>query len=197
VPPPYEFSKFVPRVGELAGPWFRVHQTLKDPIYFGRSGLNRWDSPDASYGVLYAADTWQGALMESVLHDPKTKIVLESELAKRSMALITASIDLRTVDLSDGKTLRALEITESETQGAYSESQGISKAVYSAGWSVNGIRYASRLDPNLSCLALFDFPPEQLFLHDLGGLLSNFNRNLVSSMLRAYEIRLVDDSSTL
>jgi RES domain len=146
---------------------------------------------------MYGAESWQGALMESgVLHDPTTKIVLESELAKRSIALISTSIDLRVVDLSDGKTLRALGITESETQGTYLESQGISKAVFSAGWNVNGIRYASRLDPALSCLALFDFPPGQMFLQDLGNLLSSFNRNLMSSMLRAYGIRLVDDSST-
>jgi RES domain len=145
---------------------------------------------------MYISESWQGAVMESVLHDPTAKIVLESELAKRSMALISTSIDLRTVDLSDGKTLRALGLTESETQGTYLESQGISKAVYSAGWNANGIRYASRLDPALPCLALFDFPPGQMFLHDLGNLLSSFNRNLVSSMLRAYGIRLVDDLST-
>jgi RES domain len=88
---------------ELAGPWFRVHQASKGPIYFGRSGLNRWDSPDGDYGVMCAAESWQGALMESVLHDPTTKIVLESELAKRSIALISTSIDLRVVDLSDGR----------------------------------------------------------------------------------------------
>jgi RES domain len=197
VPAPYDFSKISPRVVELAGPWFRVHQASKGPVYFGRNGLNRWDSPDGDYGVMYAAESWQGALMESVLHDPTTKIVLESELAKRSIALVSTSIDLRVVDLSNGKTLRALGITESETQGTYLKSQGISKAVYSAGWNVNGIRYASRLDPALSCLALFDFPPGQMFLQDLGNLLSSFNRNLMSSMLRAYGIRLVDDSSTL
>src|SRR5258708_17364609 len=109
---------------------------------------------------------------------------------------MSSLVELRVVDLSDGKTLRALGITASETQGTYLESQGISKAVLYAGWNVNGIRYASRLDPALSCLALFDFPPGQMFLHDLGNLLSSFNRNLLSSMLRAYGIRLVDDSST-
>jgi RES domain len=144
---------------------------------------------------MYAAESWQGALMESVLHDPTTKIVLESELAKRSIGLISTSINLRVVDVSDGKTLRALRVTESETKGAYAESQAISKGIYSAGWNVNGIRYASRLDPALPCLALFDFPAEQVFVQDLGNLLSSFNRNLVSSMLRDYGIRLIDDSS--
>jgi hypothetical protein len=144
---------------------------------------------------MYAAESWQGALMESVLHDPTTKIVLESELAKRSIGLISTSINLRVVDVSDGKTLRALRVTESETKGAYAESQAISKGIYSAGWNVNGIRYASRLDPALLCLALFDFPAEQVFVQDLGNLLSSFNRNLVSSMLRDYGIRLIDDSS--
>jgi hypothetical protein len=44
-------------------------------------------------------------------------IVLESELAKRSIALISTSIDLRVVDLSDGKMLRALGITEGRDSG--------------------------------------------------------------------------------
>jgi hypothetical protein len=36
--------------------------------------------------------------MESVLHDPTMKIVLESELAKRSIGLISTSINLRVVE---------------------------------------------------------------------------------------------------
>ena len=180
-------------MSEAVGPWFRVHQTTKGPIYFGRGGLNRWDCPDKSYGVMYAAESWQGAFMESVLHDPKTKILLESELAKRSIAAISTSLDLRLIDLSAGETLRTLEITETETQGTYGESQAISKAVYSAGWKVHGIRYASRLDPALRCLALFDFPSAQILVRDLGPLLSSFNRNLVSSMLRVYGIKLIED----
>ena len=107
--------------------------------------------------------------------------------------LISTSLDLRLIDLSVGKTLRTLQITETQTQGTYEESQAISKAVYSAGWNVHGIRYASRLDPVLGCLALFDFPSAQIPIIDLGPLLSGFNRNLVSSMLRAYGIRLIED----
>ena len=189
----FDFSKINPPIIEIPGPWYRVHPTDKRVVYFGRSGTNRWDSPDKSYGVMYAGESWQGALMESVLHDPKTKVVLESELAKRSMALFTTATALRVIDLTDGVVLRALALTETETKGPYSVSQAISEGVYSAGWIVHGVRYASRLDPKLACLALFEFPEERIIVQGLGALLSDFNRSLVGSMLDTYRIRLIFD----
>lgn len=92
---------------------------------------------------MYAGESWQGAFMESVLHDPKTKVVLESELAKRSMAIFTTATALRVIDLTDGAVLRALALSETETKGPYSVSQAIPEGVYSAGWIVHGVRYAS------------------------------------------------------
>jgi RES domain len=32
----------------------RLHARGKNPLFFGRTGGNRFDSPDRSYGVLYA-----------------------------------------------------------------------------------------------------------------------------------------------
>jgi hypothetical protein len=141
-----------------------VHKRLQSQSLFGikyqeELRIPAWQIRDAEVvpgiaGVLKSLDTtdWgkllflhtenmqlQGRKPKDLILEGKG-IVLESELAKRSIALISTSIDLRVVDLSDGKTLRALGITEGETQGTYLESQGISKAVFSAGWNVNGIR---------------------------------------------------------
>jgi RES domain len=188
----FDFSSLTPPpIKDLSGPWFRVHQTSYAPVYFGRSATNRCDSPDGSYGVLYLGESWRAAFMESALHDPTAKVVVEADLATRSMALMSSTVDLRVVDVADGITLRALGISATNTQGPYSESQAISKAIYSAGWNVRGIRYRSKLDNGLICLALFDFPATHLPLHDLGNLVSGFNRNLVAAMLRAYNIALI------
>lgn len=189
-----DFSKFSPTIAQIAGPWFRIHQTLRGPIFFGRSGTNRWDAPDKSYGVMYAGETWQAAFMESVLHEPSKKRVLESELEKRSISLVKTSTALRLVDLSDGTVLRGLELTESDTKAfPYAAPQGISKAIYTAGWNIHGIRYASRLEPRLTCLALFDFPEDLIYVHDLDLLLASGNQGLVSSILNQYQIHLIKD----
>jgi hypothetical protein len=188
------FSNFSPPITSVAGPWFRVHKTGKGAVFFGRSGKNRWDSPDQSYGVMYAGETWQGAFMESVLHDPVKKRVMESELEKSSMALLKTTAPLRLIDVSETKVLRALEISESDTKAAkYGMPQSISKAIHTAGWNVHGIRYASRLAPAYACLALFDCPVDMIAVHDLEPLLAPANDGLVRSILAQYEIQLVDD----
>jgi hypothetical protein len=92
--------------------------------------------------------------MESVLPEPTQRRVLESELQKRSMTLLTTSTALRLVDLSNGAVLRALGISETDTKSyPYLRSQEISKAIYlagQAGWDIHGIRFASRLESKLS-----------------------------------------------
>ena len=192
----FSFSNLSPPITQVAGPWFRVHQTGKGAVFFGRSGRNRWDSPDKSYGVMYAGETWQAAFMESVLHDPSTKTVLHSQLLKRSMALLRTTTPLRLVDISDGLVLRALELTESETKAIpYEKPQWISKAIYTAGWNVHGIRYTSRLDSKLGCLALFDCPDDMLAVHDLEPLVAPANQGMVRSILSQYQIRLINDLS--
>jgi len=189
-----DFSNLSPPIMQIAGPWFRIHQTDKGCVFFGRSGKNRWDSPDKSYGVMYAGETWQAAFMESVLHDPRTKIVLESVLEKRSIALLKTTVPLRLVDLSDGTVLRALQLTESDTQAfPYETPQRISNAIHTAGWNVQGIRYARRLDPKLACLALYDCPEEMIVVHDLDPLLAPGNQGLLCFILDQYQIRLIKD----
>jgi hypothetical protein len=190
-----DFSKLSPPpIAQIPGPWFRVHQTVRTAIYFGRNSVYRWDAPDQSYGVLYAGESWQGAFMESVLHDPTQRIVLQSELKKRSMAFIKTATPLRLVDLSEGVVLRALGLSEADTKGyPYTRSQEISKAIQMAGWNIHGIRYASRLEPKLACLALFDCPDGFVNALDLDELLAPGNQGLVRSMLNQYQIHLIND----
>jgi len=188
----FDFSKCTPPITQVAGPWFRVHRTEKGAVFFGRNCNYRWDAPDKSYGVMYAGETWQAAFMESVLHDPHRKIIIEADLEKRSMALLNTTIPLRLVDLSDGRVLRELGLTSSDTQTfPYTTTQEISKAINTAGWKVHGIRYASRLDPDLACLALFDFPENMVSVHDLDLLVAPANQGLVCSILDQYKIGLI------
>jgi RES domain len=187
-----DYSHFSPPITEAGGPWFRVHQTANEAVFFGRTGKYRWDSPNKTYGVLYAGESWEAAFLESVLHDPVKKTVLESELEKRSMALLKTNIPLQLIDLSNGTVLRVLGLTESETQArAYKKPQGISEAIHAAGWNVHGIRYASRLDPDRLCMALFDCPTGVIAVNDLEPLLAPANDGLLRFTLKHYRISLI------
>jgi hypothetical protein len=143
---------------------------------------------------VYAGETWEAAFLETVLHDPVKKTVLESELERRSMALLKPRVPLQLIDLSDGEVLRALELTESDTKAcSYETPQKISEAIHAAGWGIHGIRYASRLDPKCACLALFDCPVEMIAVNDLGPLLAAANGGLLRFTLKKYRIQMIDD----
>jgi RES domain len=189
-----DYSHLSPPKMEAVGPWFRVHQTVNGAVFFGRTGKYRWDSPNHTYGVLYVGESWEAAFLESVLHDPVKKTVLKSELEKRSMGLLKTNTPLQLIDLSDGTVLRDLGLTESETQArAYKKTQGISEAIHDAGWNVHGIRYASRLDPNRLCMALFDCPTGMIAVNDLEPLLAPSNDGLLRFTLKHYRIPLIED----
>jgi len=50
---------------------YRIHRTKQEALYFGRESelhrRQRWDSPDASYGVCYMAEEDHIAFVETLL----------------------------------------------------------------------------------------------------------------------------------
>jgi len=51
--PPENVGEIYVTVIEAPGPFFRTHGIKRGPLSPGNTGLNRFDAPDASYGVLY------------------------------------------------------------------------------------------------------------------------------------------------
>ncbi|HHK2879338.1 TPA: RES family NAD+ phosphorylase, partial [Pseudomonas aeruginosa] len=75
------------------------------PLYYGRSGTNRYDDPARTYGVLYLGRDLSTALMESVFHkhqwlaDEKRSIALK-EVESRLVRAVGVLDDVRLADLT-------------------------------------------------------------------------------------------------
>ena len=46
---------------------YRISRAGHDPLYFGKTTKNRFDCPWREYGVLYAAETPEGAFIETCI----------------------------------------------------------------------------------------------------------------------------------
>ena len=68
--PPTDLAKLKVRLAKVdVSKLFRISRHETGEPYFGRSGANRFDAPDRSYGTCYCGFDLQTALAETVLHD--------------------------------------------------------------------------------------------------------------------------------
>lgn len=160
--PPADFAsrdlpvETVPAETVPAGTAFvRIHRTGLGAVYFGTSGDNRFDSPDRSYGVCYAACTLEGAFAGTCLRQVGATLVSLATLAVRSVSVIVTTAELRLVALH-GQGLARLGATAFVSSGRYDVSQPWSAAIHRHGATVDGIVYRSNHDNGERCVALFD-----------------------------------------
>lgn len=64
----------------------RFFDAARDPIHFDRSALGRLSALDASYGVLYVADSARGAFAETFLRSPGRRQLDPGLLARKAYA---------------------------------------------------------------------------------------------------------------
>ena len=135
------------------------HETYPEPLFFGRTGLNRWDCPadaDPPYGVLYTALTPKSAFYETLGHAIKKQIFSDLELKERALWTIVLRQPLTLVDLTaDGLAQLQVDIRLTSTR-ELSLPQAWSRAFYAHPSQPDGIRYVSRHQPQLQCAALFE-----------------------------------------
>jgi hypothetical protein len=128
-----------------------------DPVYFDRSPTGRLNAPDATYDVLYTAQSRRGAFAETFLREPALALVARDLLESKTYAAIEL---MRTVRLARlyGNGLAVLGATAQITHGGlpYDLPQAWSKALHSHPMALDGIAYRSRHDDNEVCFSLFD-----------------------------------------
>jgi hypothetical protein len=81
----------------------RIHRITLGPIHFapgrGRPPAGRFDSASGGFGVLYTALSFEGAFVETLLHNPARRMVGMGEIAARAVATLHTARALRLVDL--------------------------------------------------------------------------------------------------
>ena len=133
---------------------FRIHVSARHPRFFGRSGLWRFDSPDRSYGTLYAGRSPEVAFAETLLRGPGT-LVAESELAIRSLCRFSVMRPLRVMRLY-GRDLIAVGANASVTSGSYACSQTWSRALHEHPARPDGILYRATRDNDELAIVVFE-----------------------------------------
>ena len=143
----------------------RIHRTKQEALYFGRETelhrRQRWDSPDASYGVCYMAEEDHIAFVETLLRDLSRKDVSETELEIRSITRLRVRLPLRLVAMH-GKYLRGNGADGSVVQGPYPNCWKWSEALHGHPSEPDGIYFRARHDDSGFSIALFERAGERV-----------------------------------
>ncbi len=154
--PPDDFNDQLLPTSEYSQPWYRLNPVGYDSvIYFDRSGKGRFDSDQASYGILYAAQNERGAFIETMGRNLGIRTVSEVALKQRNLFKITSDRPLIIVDIW-GVSLTKLGVDARISSGSYRVSRAWAKAIYEHPQKVDGICYHSRHDDTEICCGLFE-----------------------------------------
>lgn len=167
-PPPADLAdRALPTLTLAAGTILhRVHRIGYDPIFFGPAAAplrvpeSRFDSASGRFGVLYLGASRAAALVETLLRNPRRRLVAAERIAERAASEVVALRDLALVRLMDAG-LQQLGLDNSITTGRYAPCGLWADALHDHPSSPDGLAYRSRHDPSQTCVALFerDAPP--------------------------------------
>jgi hypothetical protein len=158
------------------------HVSLKrysgTPLYFGKSGTNRYDDPAKNYGVLYLGFDLSTALMESVFHKhkwhrTKSRPISKSKIDLQIIRTVGVTDDLHLADLTAPDVMAAhfgLNLTQLIHRG-YLHTQRVSAILHAVvdakGFPIyDGILYPSRNNYPKKCVALFEDATSKVSLVD-------------------------------
>ncbi|TAN16599.1 MAG: RES domain-containing protein [Rhizobiaceae bacterium] len=136
---------------------YRFYTAQWEPIFFDRSTIGRFNAPDGSYGVLYAAKTLAGAFAETFLRTPGRTLIDLEFLQRKAYVRLAASRKLTLIRLA-GPGLARLGATAEVTHRGlpYDVAQAWSAALFRHPIAADGIAYHARHDDAELCYALFD-----------------------------------------
>ncbi|HZO29431.1 MAG TPA: RES family NAD+ phosphorylase [Chloroflexota bacterium] len=158
-------------------------------MFFGRTLENRFDDPRQEYRVLYAAETLDGAFIETFGRNPGLNTVRERWPSWRSLARIEVTRPIRLVDLT-GPGLARIGATAAILAGRHDRAQAWSRALWSHPDVPDGLLYRARHDPSCICVAIFDRAEHVIRSRALGGLLTTAHLAGLSATLRRYDFSL-------
>lgn len=147
--------------------FYRIHQLANDAVFFGpvfdppsgkrHAPTHRFDSLAGIFGVLYVAEQFEGAFVETVLRNPELGLVSEKYIAMRAVSELLCSCELKLVDLR-GRGLSRVGATNAISTGPYEPCWAWSDYLWSHRDRPDGIAYTSRHNPRQICYAIFGRP---------------------------------------
>ena len=191
-PPPSnpKTLKLAPLIAKRVEPLYRIHRVRQAPLFYGKTGNNRFDAPAREFGVLYASFTPEGAFIETFGHATGVRLIEERELAMRALAKLHANKPLRLVDLT-GKGLARVGADARLFAGEHGVAQLWSRTLHDHPEKADGILYLARHDPRQPCAAIFDRARPVISATTQGSLIDASMVSLVQSLLDEYDFGLV------
>lgn len=183
--PPTDLARRGLPLRTRSGAWFRIHAPDRDPVFFGRTGKNRFDAPAAQFGVLYLAEDTSAAFIETLGRAPARRDFTIRDLTMFRLAEILPPRPLRLVDLT-GPGLARLGADARLFTGDHSVSRAWSLALHGHPAAPDGILYPSRHDPSRRAAAVFDRVKGRFRARNLGRLSDQRNRALLAGILQRY-----------
>jgi hypothetical protein len=191
--PPVDFTGNV-TVVEFDKPIFRSHSFSRHPVFFGKTGQFRFDSPDGSYGVLYAGADVFCAFVESLIRNPSSRVVTTSELKTKAIAELKGVRALRLIDLTLSGALVRIGADSRLFSADREVAQLWSKALHDHPTLADGLLYPSLLDPARQAVALFeDRVPQLRELSRQTWYAPGQQRRLLAQIAEHYKIELVEN----
>lgn len=171
---------------------FRLHDRSKGPLFFGRTGRNRFDSPDSSFGVLYAALDEHCAFIETFGQSTGSRIVTRTSLEQRVLSQMKLMQALPVIDLARSGGLARVGADGRLLTGSHGVAQRWSAALRKHPIKPKGIFYPARHDVARFACALFDLPNSTFQVTNAGSLADPLHSVLLSQILDTYGFGFID-----
>jgi RES domain len=156
--PPKDIAERQPRFVNIdKGRFYRFYPRGLNPIFFDRSTDGRFNSPNASFGVLYAAKRLNGAFAETFLRSPGRTLLPEDLIAQKARVRLRLVRPLRLVRFY-GQGLSVLGATAEVVASPkpYNLPQQWAAALHNHPGMFDGIAYRARHDDDEICYAFFE-----------------------------------------
>ena len=188
--PPADLGRRSLPVRTLSAPWYRLHARGRQAVFFGRTGLGRFDAPAGEFGTLYLAEDVPGAFVETFGQATARRILALPDLARRRLARIEPPRPLRLVDLT-GAGLARIGADARLFAGDHAVARRWALALHRHPRAPDGVLYPARHDPSRRAAAVFDRVRGRFRAKDLGSLDERRNARLLAGLLDRYGFGLV------
>ena len=171
---------------------YRLYRADRDPIFFGKTGVNRFDAPDGSYGVMYAGEDEYCCFIETCGQVTGVPSVSGAYLDQRNLAEITVTQPMSLVDLAASAGLARIGADGRLMDGSHAIAQRWSAALRKHPANPAGIVYRARHDPAKLAFAIFECSPDDFRVKSRGSLRDPSNLKLLGGILDHYRFGLID-----
>lgn len=176
--PPQEYGRLSPAVRTVAPGTvlYRInHGAFNSSLHFGSTGYSRWDDPKRHYGVLYVADSVDGAFAETYGHGINQipldqRVLSEASLASRKLFAIRVTAPVEVAEFHGAGLPRLGLDGQITTITDYSKPQAWSRWIFDDEKGFAGLAYHARHLPTSVGFAFFDRARMHLKEEDLGPL---------------------------